>query len=126
MATSGSRKDEDFGAFRLEREDRLTQARAKIEVPVRPGIALAAGAELEHRDADLAGSVPVASHDNAPDAATTVFASLESGVRLGGFGEIELQPSNAVRLLLGMRDRPVDLHGARNRGSPPLGDLAAD
>ena len=30
LATSGSRKDEGFGAFQLEREDRLTQARAKI------------------------------------------------------------------------------------------------
>ncbi|WP_420635712.1 TonB-dependent receptor [Candidatus Palauibacter sp.] len=103
VATSGSRKDEDFGAFRLERDDRLTQARAKIEVPVRQGLSLAAGAELEHRDADLAGSVPVASHDNAPDAATTVFSSRESGARLGGFGEIELQPSNVLRLLIGMR-----------------------
>ena len=103
VATSGSRKDEDFGAFRLERDDRLTQARAKIEVPVRRGLSLAAGAELEHRDADLAGSVPVASHDNAPDAATTVFSSRESGARLGGFGQIELQPSNVLRLLLGMR-----------------------
>ncbi len=103
VATSGSRKDEDFGAFRIERDDRLTQARAKIEVPVRRGLSLAAGAELEHRDADLAGSVPVASHDNAPDAATTVFSSRESGARLGGFGQIELQPSNVLRLLLGMR-----------------------
>lgn len=103
VATSGSRKDEDFGAFRLEREDRLIQARAKIEIPVRPGLSLAAGTELEHRGADLAGSVPAASHDNAPDAATTVFSSRESGTRLGGFGEIELQPSNALRLLLGLR-----------------------
>ena len=103
VATSGSRKDENFGAFRIERDDRLTQARAKIEVPVRHGLSLAAGAELEHRDADLAGSVPVASHDNAPDAATTLFSSRESGARLGGFGQIELQPSNVLRLLLGMR-----------------------
>ncbi len=103
LATSGSRKDEDFGAFRLERDDRLTQARVRIEVPVRPGLAVAAGAEVEHRDADLAGSVPTASYDNAPDAAKTVFSSRESGARLGGFGQIELQPSGALRLLLGMR-----------------------
>lgn len=103
VATSGSRKDEDFGAFRLEREDRLTQARAKIEVSVRSGLAVAAGAELEYRDADIAGSVPTASYDNAPDAAKTVFSSRESGARLGGFGQVELQPSNGLRLLLGMR-----------------------
>ena len=103
VATSGSSKDEDFGAFRLEREDRLTQARARIEVPLRPGVALAAGMEIEDLAADLAGSVPVASHDNAPDAAQTVFASRENGTRLGGFGEIELQPSNTLRLLLGAR-----------------------
>ena len=103
VAISGSRKDEDFGAFRLERDDRLTQARAKIEVPVRPGLAVAVGVELEHREADLGGSVPMASHDNAPDAAKTVFSSRESGARLGGFGQFELQPSNVLRLLLGLR-----------------------
>ncbi|MDE2677260.1 MAG: TonB-dependent receptor [Gemmatimonadetes bacterium] len=103
LATSGSRKDEDFGAFRLDRDDRSIQARARMEVPVRPGVAVAAGAEMEHRDADLAGSVPVASHDNAPNAATTVFSSRQSGVRLGGFGEFELQPSNALRVLIGLR-----------------------
>ena len=103
VATSGARKDDDFGAKHLERDDRLTQARAKIVVPVRPGLALAAGAELEHRDIDLAGSVPVASYDTAPDARTTIFSSRESGARLGGFGEIELLPSHRLRLLLGMR-----------------------
>ena len=103
LATSGSRKDEDFGAFRLERDDRLTQARARIEVPVQPGLAVALGAEVEHREADLAGSVPTASYDNAPEAAKTVFSSRESGARLGGFGQVELQPSNALRLLLGLR-----------------------
>ena len=103
LATSGSRKDEDFGAFRLERDDRLAQARARIEVPVRPGVAMALGAEVEHREADLAGSVPTASYDNAPDASTTVFSSRESGARLGGFGQVELQPSNVLRLLLGLR-----------------------
>ena len=103
LATSGSRKDEDFGAFRLERDDRLTQARARIEVPVRPGLAVALGAEAEHREADLAGSVPTASYHNAPDASTTVFSSRESGARLGGFGQVELQPSNVLRLLLGLR-----------------------
>ena len=103
LATSGSRKDEGFGAFRLEREDRLTQGRAKIEFSVGRGIGLAAGAEVEHREADLAGSVPAASHDNAPAAPQTVFASLESGTRVGAFGELELQPSNALRVLLGAR-----------------------
>ncbi len=103
VATSGSRKDEDFGAFRLERDDRLTQARAKIEVPVWPGLAGALGAELEHREADLAGSVPTASYDNAPGAAKTIFSSRVSGARLGGFGQFELQPSNVLRLLLGLR-----------------------
>lgn len=103
LATSGSRKDEDFGAFRLEREDRLTQARAKAEAPLGRGISLAAGTELEHRTADLAGSIPAHSHDNAPGAATTVFSSDRSGTRLGAFGEVEAQPSNALRILLGLR-----------------------
>ena len=103
LATSGSRKSEDFGAFRLERADRLMQARAKVEVPVSRGFSLAGGAEVEHRGADLAGAVAVASHDNAPDAPKTIFSSCESGTRLAGFGEIELQPSNALRLLLGAR-----------------------
>ena len=103
LATSGSRKDEDFGAFRLEREDRLSQARAKAEVPLGRGISLAAGTELEHRTADLTGSIPTHSHDNAPGAAATVFASEESGTRLGAFGELEVQPSNLLRFLLGLR-----------------------
>ena len=103
VATSGSRKDESFGAFRTERGDRLAQARAKVEASVRSGIALAAGVEFEDRAADFAGSVPVASHDNAPDAPRTIFASREAGRRLGGFGEVELQPSNALRLLVGTR-----------------------
>ena len=103
LATSGSRKDEDFGAFRLEREDRLGQARARVEVPVRRGVSLAAGAELEHRAADLAGSIPTRSHDNAPGAATTVFTSDESGARVGAFGEVEVRSPSALRLLLGLR-----------------------
>ncbi|WP_419161540.1 TonB-dependent receptor [Candidatus Palauibacter sp.] len=103
VASSGSRKDEDFGAFRLERDDRLTQARAKIDVHVSPGIELAAGAELENRRADLAGAVPTGSHDSAPGAPTTVFASREVGSRLGGFGEVDIQPWNALRLVLGVR-----------------------
>lgn len=103
LATSGSRKDEGFGAFRLERGDRLTQARVKVEAPVGRGIALAAGAELEDHAADLAGSVPVAAHDNAPAAPRTAFASRETGTRVGGFAEVELQPSNVFRLLVGAR-----------------------
>ncbi len=103
LATSGSRKDEDFGAFRLEREDRLTQARARVDVPLGRGASLAAGTEVEHRTADLTGSIPTRSHDNAPGASTTVFSGDESGTRLGSFGEIELQPSNALRLLAGLR-----------------------
>jgi len=67
IATSGSWKDEGFGAFRLERGDRLTQARATAEASIRSGIAVAAGVEFEDRAADLAGSAPVESHDNALD-----------------------------------------------------------
>ena len=67
------------------------------------GIGLALGTEVEHREADLAGSVPAASHDNAPGAPQTVFTGRESGARLGAFGELELQPSNALRILLGAR-----------------------
>ena len=103
VARSRSREDEDFGVFRLERDDRLTEARAKIDVSLGPGLALAGGAELEGRDTELAGSVPRASHDNRPDAPAILFSSRESAVRLGGFGELDLQPSNAVRLLLGLR-----------------------
>ena len=103
LATSGSHKDEDFGAFLLKREDRLTQARARAEVPLGRGASLAAGTEMEHRTADLAGSIPTHSHDHAPGAATTIFASDESGTRLGAFGELEVQPSNALRFLLGLR-----------------------
>ncbi len=103
VATSGSRKDEDFGAFRLEREDRLTQSRAKIDVRVGRGIALAGGVEVEDRSADIAGSVPAGSHDNAPGAPTTIFGSLQTGWRWGGFGDIEMQPWNALRFVLGVR-----------------------
>ncbi len=103
VATSGSRKDEDFGAFRLEREDRLTQARAKLDVHVGRGIELAGGTEFEGRNADIAGAVPAGSHDNAPGAPTTVFGSRQKGSRWGGFGEIELQPWNAVRFVVGAR-----------------------
>lgn len=103
VATSGSRKDEDFGAFRLEREDRLTQARAKLDIHVGRGIALAGGTEFESRTADIAGAVPAGSHDNAPGAPTTVFASRQTGSRWGGFGEIELQPWNALRFVVGGR-----------------------
>ena len=103
LATSGSRKDEDFGAFRLEREDRLTQARAGVEVPLGRGASLAAGTELEHRTADIGGSIPTRPHDTAPGASTTIFASDGSGTRIGAFGQLELQPSNALRFLLGLR-----------------------
>ncbi|MXX67849.1 MAG: hypothetical protein F4Y74_02690 [Gemmatimonadales bacterium] len=103
VATSGSRKDEDFGAFRLEREDRLTQARVKLDVHVVRGVALAGGTEFEGRNADIAGAVPAGSHDNAPGAPTTVFRSRQTGSRWGGFGEIELQPWNAVRFVVGTR-----------------------
>lgn len=103
VATSGSRKDEDFGAFRLEREDRLTQARARIDVHLGGGLALAGGAELEDRKADLAGSVPMGSHDNAPDAPAILFAGRRTGARLGGFAEVDVQPWNSLRLVLGVR-----------------------
>lgn len=103
VATSGSRKDEDFGAFRLEREDRLTQARVKLDVHVVRGVALAGGTEFEGRNADIAGAVPAGSHDNAPGAPTTVFRSRQTGSRWGGFGEIEVQPWNAVRFVVGTR-----------------------
>ncbi|MYG20136.1 MAG: hypothetical protein F4208_11380 [Gemmatimonadales bacterium] len=103
VATSGSRKDEDFGAFRLEREDRLTQARVKLDVHVVRGVALAGGTEFEGRNADIAGAVPAVSHENAPGAPTTVFRRRQTGWRWGGFGEIELQPWNAVRFVVGTR-----------------------
>ena len=103
LATSGSRQDQDFGGFRLEREERLNQARAKLEVPLGRGVDLAAGAEIEDRSADLAGSIPVESHDKAPGAPVVLFASHEPGARLGAFGELDLQPTNALRLLVGLR-----------------------
>lgn len=103
VASSGSRKDEDFGAFRLEREDRLTQSRAKIDIHAGRGMALAGGAEFESRSADIAGSVPAGAHDSAPGAPTTVFGSRQTGSRWGGFGEIELQPWHALRFVVGAR-----------------------
>ncbi len=103
IATSGSWKAEEFGAFGLERGDRLTQARATAEASIRSGIAVAAGVECEDRAADLAGSAPVESHDNAPDAPRTAFAGREAGMRAGGFGEVELQPSGVLRILVGAR-----------------------
>ena len=103
IASSGSRKEEDFGAFRLDRADRLTQARAKIDLHASRGVAFSAGAEFEDRRANLDGSVPAAAHDNAPGAPAMVFSSRQTGVRLGGFGEVDLQPWNALRLVLGVR-----------------------
>ena len=82
-------------------------------------MSLAGGAEVEHRSADLAGAVAVASHDNAPDAPKTIFSGCESGTRIAGFGEIELQPSNALRLLLGARADRSFLTG-RVTGDPRI------
>ena len=103
VATSGLRSEELFGAFRFDRTERFTQGRTKIRVPVRSGLALTTGADLDYRVADLAGLSPVASHDNAPGAAVTRFASRQRGTRFGGFGEVEVQPSNALRLRAGLR-----------------------
>ena len=103
VASSGSWKDENLGALQLEREDRLLQARAKVGLELGSGVTLSGGGELEDRSADLDGSVPVGSHDGAPDAPTIVFAGHQSGARLGGFAELDAQPWNALRLVFGVR-----------------------
>ncbi len=111
LATSGARKDEGFGVFRLERTERLNQARVKVEVPVGRGLGLVAGGEVEDHRADIAGSHPVAWHDNAPGAPAISFARRESGARVGGFGELQVQPSNTLRFLLGLRADHSSLTG---------------
>ena len=103
VASSGSWKDENLGALQLEREDRLLQARAKVGLELGSGVTLSGGGELEDRSADLDGSVPVGSHDGAPDAPVTAFAGRQSGARLGGFAELDAQPWNPLRLVLGVR-----------------------
>ena len=104
VATGGARQDEELGGLRLDRSDRLTQARAKAEVRVSSGVVLAAGAEIGDRRMDLAGSVPV--EVDLPRGPRTIRIPLSdrgSGTRLGGFGELEVQPASAVRFRLGLR-----------------------
>ena len=124
VATSGSRKDEDFGAFRLNRDDRLSQARAKVELPMARGISLTLGAEAEHRGADLAGSVPTAPHDNAPGSPAIVFSGAESGdearrIRRGRAPALQRSPPDTRRA-----GRPVFVHRAGNRRPQTVGDLS--
>ncbi len=111
-ATSGARRDEDLGESSLDRSDRLTQVRAKLEAPVSPGVVLAAGAEVEDRRMDSSASVPV--EVNLPTGPRTIripFSDRGSGTRLGGFGELELQPAGGIRLLLGLRGDRSSLTG---------------
>lgn len=105
MATSGARKDENFGReLSLNGSERLTQVRALMELPVSPGIAVAAGAEIEDRRLVLAGSLPVeVDLPRGPRTFWVDFRDTQSGTRLGGFGELELLPAGAVRLVLGLR-----------------------
>ena len=113
VTTSGSGNGSDFGALgalgdlsdvRIDRSDRITQARAKVEVPVRSGIVLAAGAEIEDRKMDTSGSGQVEIDlPGGPLISAFDFSNRASGTRLGGFGEFELQPSSALRFRLGLR-----------------------
>lgn len=113
VATSGAQKDEDFDReLQLDGSDRLTQARAQMELLVSPGIVLVAGAEIEDRRMGLSGSLPVeVDLPRGPRTIRVPFDSSESGTRLGGFGEVELQPSNALRVLLGLRTDRSSLTG---------------
>ena len=87
---------------------------------------MAAGVEFEDRAADLAGSAPVESRDNAPDAPRSIFAGREAGRRVGGFGEVELQPSGNLRILVGARADHLHLHGEHHRRPPGVGHLSPD
>ena len=104
VATGGARQDEDLGELRLDRSDRLTQARAKAEMRVGSGVVLTAGAEIGDRRMDLTGSVPVeVDLPRGPRTIRIPFSDRGSGSRLGGFGELEMQPASAVRFRLGLR-----------------------
>ncbi len=105
VSTSGARNEEGLSEWLVDRSDRLTQARAKVEVPVSRWIALAAGAEIEDRRMDRSWSLStVISLPGIPP--RTIRFDIDekvSGTRLGGFGELDLQPSRALRLRLGLR-----------------------
>jgi hypothetical protein len=103
VATSGSRRDQSFGAFVLGTSERIDQVRAHVALQAGNSWTLAFGGDGERRTGRFEGSVPAQDHDVGPDARTVVFTSRIPGTRAGMFAEADWWAIQNVRVTAGLR-----------------------
>jgi hypothetical protein len=96
-------KDESFGAFQLSSPQRLDQIETFWEYGATGTTTLRAGAEASRTTSTVAGSIPASGDDQAPGARVRVYQTEGSASRTGAFAEMDLRPTDATRLIAGLR-----------------------
>lgn len=93
---------EDFGAFRLNADQRQRQAFLQLTREVARGATVRLGGELEGQRSAIRGSLAAA---NAPGDTTvrSLYAFVQPATRIGGFVELEWQPHDRLKVVPGVR-----------------------
>ena len=100
---SGRERAQQFGAFALDEDDRLLQARANVTWELKPGVLGRVGGVTERRRVGLRGSLPESGHDVRPGARQTIFESTSVGTRRGAYLESDLRVTRGLRIRAGLR-----------------------
>jgi hypothetical protein len=106
-----SRRDEGFGVFALDDDERWTQAFGEATWSAGSTLALRGGGEVEARRSRFVGSVPDSRADRAPGARVTRFDDAVRGTRGGAFAESDWRPAEPVRVVAGVRGDRSTLTG---------------
>ena len=103
--------DRAFGAFALQEQERLLQARAEFSRTVAPWLLARVGGGIHQHRARIAGSHPEAESDVRPGAPVTAFGARIPSTRGEVFAEVELRPLDRLELTVGVRRDASSLTG---------------
>ncbi|MBL8961657.1 MAG: TonB-dependent receptor, partial [Gemmatimonadetes bacterium] len=103
---------EDYGAFRLDADQRQRQLFLQLTRELAPGTTLRVGGELEGQRSAIRGSLAA---PNAPGdtAARSLYAFVRPATRIGSFVELEWQPRDRLKFVPGIRSDRSTLTGRR-------------
>src|SRR6185503_14048062 len=100
---ASAHRDEGFGVFKLDNEERLSQLFAQTAWSPADRYSFRVGGDLDWRDARFIGAIPEQASDRGTGAPNIKFDSRAKGNRNGVFGEADWRALEDLRLIAGVR-----------------------